>query len=70
MKDNPSENFKYGQEFVYTKVADGNDPGIPAGTVISSGVAISEPFIGNEESALREPVYTSEKFVSLPIISI
>ncbi|MCQ2082572.1 MAG: hypothetical protein MJZ11_13035 [Lachnospiraceae bacterium] len=61
MKGNPSENFKYGQEFTYTKVADGNDPGIPAGTVISSGVAISEPFIGNEESTLREPVYSNEK---------
>lgn len=60
MVGDESRNFAYGQEYSYTKIADGNDPGIPAGTVISSGVAISEPFIGNEESALREPVITHE----------
>ncbi|MBO7636880.1 MAG: hypothetical protein J6S89_09905 [Paludibacteraceae bacterium] len=60
------ENFEYGQTYTYTKVADGRDPGIPAGTIISSGVATAEPFTGNEESALRTPQYTHEKVCMAP----
>lgn len=61
-----NDNFQYGQTYDYTRVADGKEPGVPAGTVISSGVATTEPFTGNEESALRTPQYTHEKVRMAP----
>ena len=56
-----SENFSYGQTYSYTKVADGNDLGIPKGTLISSGVATYEPAAGIDECALRSPDIYNEK---------
>lgn len=55
MSKNSTENFDYGQLYQYTRRAGENDPQIPAGTVISSGVASYEPFVGNDENALRTP---------------
>ncbi len=55
MSGNTTENFDYGQLYRYTRNAGVDDPQIPAGTSISSGVASYEPFIGNEENALRAP---------------
>jgi hypothetical protein len=55
MSGNSTQNTEYGQLFRYTRKAGTGDPHIPAGTEISSGVATYEPFIGNEENALRAP---------------
>lgn len=56
-----AENFTYGQTYSYTKVADGSDPTIEEGTLISSGVAAYEPLNGIEECALREPDWYEEE---------
>lgn len=64
--DYSKDNFQYGQTYDYTRIADGKEPGVPAGTRISSGVATAEPFSGNEESALRTPQYTHEKVKMAP----
>ncbi len=61
-----SENFTYGQTYSYTKVADGSDPGIAKGTVISSGVATYEPSSGIEECVLRQPDVYKEKIRFAP----
>ena len=61
MSGSSTESADYGQEYFYTRKADVNDPGIPAGAIISSGVASYEPFIGGEENPLRSPDrYTNE----------
>ena len=60
------ENFTYGQTYTYTKIADGSDPGIEKGTVISSGVASYEPSSGIEECAMRSPDIYNEKVRMAP----
>ncbi len=45
------ESFAYGQEYEYTTWAADNQ------TVISSGVAAYEPFVGGEENPFRQPVF-------------
>lgn len=60
MSGNSSGDFDYGQTYEYSKVADDPASTIPVGESISSGVAVYEPFIGNEENPLRQPVAFSE----------
>jgi len=48
-------NFEYGQTYNYTMVSEDATSSIPTSTEISSGVAIYEPFVGNEENPLRQP---------------
>lgn len=62
-------NFQYGQMYNYTRVADVDDQkdyGIPVGTVISSGVTPSEPFVGSEENTLREPDFYKQSVCMAP----
>jgi len=66
MSGNNTEDFAYGQRYEYTKIADGTDAGIPQGAKISSGVATYEPFIGNEENPMRQPVTYKEKNALAP----
>lgn len=54
-----NDSFSYGQEYQYTTLAPDNK------TVISSGVAAYEPFIGGEENPYRQPVfYTEDKLLA------
>jgi len=48
---NKENDFSYGQEYTYTTLGADNK------TLISSGVAAYEPFIGEEENPFRQPVY-------------
>ncbi len=62
MSGNATTDFDYGQTYDYTTKLDGSQTGSnPDEIPISSGVAAYEPFIGNEENPLRQPVaYTEE----------
>jgi len=62
MSGNSTSNFDYGQTYEYTTVLEGSKTATnPEGTIISSGVAAYEPFIGNEENPLRQPVAFTEE---------
>lgn len=52
---------KYGSFYKYTKVLKEAEGGIPAGTEISSGVAVYEPHIGAEENSLKSPKYYNKE---------
>ncbi len=59
--DDPTKNFEYGQTYSYNMISQDATSSISVGTEISSGVAVYEPFIGNEENPLRQPnAYTDD----------
>jgi len=60
MSGNDAGDFDYGQTYDYDMIAEDATSSIPVGDTISSGVAVYEPFIGNEENPLRQPVAYSE----------
>lgn len=60
MSGNDAGDFDYGQTYNYNVVSKDAASSIPVGSEISSGVAVYEPFIGNEENPLRQPNDYSE----------
>jgi len=62
MSGSDAGNFDYGQTYSYDMVTQDALSSIPVGTTISSGVAVYEPFIGNEENPMRQPnAYTDDR---------
>ena len=61
MSGSSQDDYDYGQTYDYTMEADDETGTIPDDEVISSGVAVYEPFVGNEENPMREPVAYSEE---------
>jgi hypothetical protein len=61
-----SGDFEYGQTYNYDKKQDNPKSSIPMGETISSGVAVYEPFLGNEENPLRQPIAYSEERMMAP----
>jgi hypothetical protein len=59
--DNKVKSYKYGQKYDYTLTTEYNQDGIPAGTEISSGVAVYEPIVGGDENPLHNPKSYTEK---------
>ena len=67
MSGETANSFSYGQTYEYTKTLTESEDGIPAGAVISSGVASYEPAIGGEENALHNsPDYYTEEYSLAP----
>ncbi len=66
MSGSSTNDAEYGQTYKYTTTQDQDQYGIPKGSVISSGVATYEPFIGNEENPWREPNSWVEKHAMAP----
>ncbi|MDR1729049.1 MAG: hypothetical protein LBR52_00075 [Prevotellaceae bacterium] len=66
MSGNTAPGSSYGQIYSYTRTAGPDDPQVPAGTIISSGVASYEPFVGNEENPLRKPDALSDEDIGNP----
>jgi len=60
MSSSDAGDFDYGQTYHYDLVSKDATSSIPVEQNISSGVAVYEPFIGNEENPLRQPMNYSD----------
>ncbi|NQY08391.1 MAG: hypothetical protein HRT71_02620 [Flavobacteriales bacterium] len=61
MSGNTTADFDYGHTYEYkTTIENASNSTIPNGTIVSSGVAIYEPFMGNDENPCRVPVVINE----------